>query len=71
MKDKLDKIRIELYGNGVFQGYVKSVSTANQKVISTPNKADAKTYGSPETAVKDTDKIMAMTHGALSCCIIN
>lgn len=67
MKDKLDKLRIELYGNGIFQGYVKSVSAANQKVKSTPNKVDAKTYSSFESAGRDAEKIMHITHGALIC----
>lgn len=70
MRDKLDKIRIELYGNGIFQGYVKSVSTSNQKVKSTMDKDDAKTYGSSITAGKDIEKIKRMTHGGLICNIV-
>jgi len=42
--DKLDRLRIELYGMGQFQGYLKSVSVANQRVYSTNNKYEAKTY---------------------------
>lgn len=70
MKNNLDKLRIELYGNGIFQGYVKSVSLAKNKVTSTNNKMDAKTYGKQSTAKEDVHKIMYLTSGALTCNII-
>ena len=67
MKNSLDKLRIELYGNGIFQGYVKSVSESKQHVTSTMNKMDAKTYSSMTTASKEIDKIANITRGNLIC----
>lgn len=59
--NKLDKLRIELYNNnGLFMGYIKSVSVARGKIISVKEKINAKTYAKQETAIKDcilTDKI--------------
>ena len=68
--DKLDRLRIELYGMGQFQGYLKSVSVANQRVYSTNNKYEAKTYAKKETAEKDADKIGRITCGGLDTRII-
>jgi len=70
MKNSLDKLRIELYGMGEFQGYLKSVSTANQKVYSTNNKYEAKTYAKRETAEKDADRVRRITCGGLDTRIV-
>ena len=67
MRDNLDKLRIELYGDGKFQGYLKSVSMANQNVKSTMNKMEAKTYSKEDTAYKDIEKISHITRGILIC----
>lgn len=67
MKNNLDKIRIELYGGGIFQGYVKSVSEAKQNVKSTMSKSDAKTYSNIELASREIDKISKITRGTMYC----
>ena len=66
MKNRLDALHVELYGNGQFQGYLKSVSTYYQKVESTPNKMEAKAYAKMETAQKDGELVRVLTHGALT-----
>ncbi len=68
--NNLDKLRIELYGMGQFQGYLKSVSMANQRVFSTNNKYDAKTYAKRETAEKDADRVGRITCGGLDTRIV-
>lgn len=65
MRDKLDKLRIEIYGNGIFQGYVKSVSESKQYLKSTMDKKDAKTYSSMIIASKEIDRIHNITRGTL------
>ena len=68
--DKLDRLRIELYGMGQFQGYLKSVSMANQRVYSTNSKYEAKTYAKRETAEKDADRVGRITCGGLDTRIV-
>lgn len=70
MKKSLDKLRIELYGMGKFQGYLKSVSVANQKVTPTNNKYEAKSYARRETALKDVDTIGRITCDTIICRIV-
>ena len=63
---------IELYSvDKKPQGYLKSVSIYHNKVLATPNINEAKTYAKVETANKDTGIIMALTHGALLCNVVN
>ena len=63
---KLDRLYIELYStDGVFLGYVKSVSQAKQKVLSANSKYAAKSYAKEATAKKDCELILGMTHGGL------
>ena len=68
MSNSLDKLHIELYStDGVFQGYLKSVSVFHQKVTSIPNKLDAKSYAKVETAEKDARLVDIITRGCLVC----
>lgn len=65
-RDKLDKLRIELYGtNGEYLGYAQSVSPARNKIEYTNMKAEAKTYAKKETAYKDCERILRITNGGL------
>ena len=66
-RNSLDKLHIELYIDGVFQGYAKHVSLANRKVDSTPDKMDALYFSTQQAANNVCDKIMNITHGCISC----
>ena len=63
MNNKHDKICIELYAGGMFQGFALHVSKTNQTVDSTPYKQDAKRYTSHKTAEKDIELIDYITKG--------
>jgi len=66
MANSLDKIHIELYSvDGIFQGYLKSVSVYYQKVTPINNIMEAKSYAKIETAHKDCELVGALTHGGL------
>lgn len=64
MNDR-DKIHIELYGNDIFQGYVKSVSVAKQKVESTYKLEEARPFASEYSALKCCTTIQEITNWAL------
>lgn len=66
MKSKQDKLRIELYANGQFQGYAKHISVYNNKVESTYSKEDAKVYSTAEKAQQDASLIALITKGCLT-----
>lgn len=68
-RSNLDKLHIELYTDGVFQGYAKHVSVANRKVDSTPNKIDALSFATQRAANNVCDKILNITHGCISCIV--
>lgn len=55
--NKLDKMRIVVYKNGVPVGYVKSVSYKNGTFTSTQDKMFAKTYSKQEKIMGDIDTI--------------
>ena len=63
--DKFDRMRIMLYGNGRFIGYLKSVSQTKGRVLSTQYKEDAKSYAKKTTADKDVEIVKMLTHGAI------
>ena len=65
MKDKSDKLVIELYGGGQFQGYLKHLSIANRHFDSTPYKQEAKAYAKVATANKDIEAVAILTNGAI------
>lgn len=65
-RNSLDKLHIELYSvDGIFQGYLKSISTYYNKVESTNNIAEAKPYAKQETAAKDCNLVGILTRGGL------
>lgn len=66
-KDRHDRIVIEIYGNGKFQGYLKSIGRTKNWFDSTNAKMNAKTYASLDTAKKDMERISVMTKGAVTC----
>ncbi len=66
MAKKYDSLRIEVYGDGKFQGWLKSVSTYNHAITSTTNKAEAKTYAKNDTAMKDAMLANQIVRGTLS-----
>lgn len=66
-KNSLDKLHIELYANGEFQGYAKHVSEVKRKVDSTTNKADALHFSTQRAANNVCDKILNITHGCIMC----
>ena len=49
---------------------MKIISVANQKVKSTVNKCDAKSYAKQETALKDVNTVGRITCGGLECRIV-
>lgn len=65
MTNKQDKMCIELYAGGIFQGYALHVSPTHCFVDSTPYKQDAKRYTSQKTAEKDLLNIDKITKGNL------
>ena len=65
MRGTVDSIRLELYADGEFQGYVKSVSKAKESVESTMSKYDSKPYSSQSAAEKDIKLIDEITRGNL------
>lgn len=61
-----DRLYIEIYSiDGMFLGYIKSVSMARLKVESTKSKFNAKSYAKRETAYKEKDRIEKITRGTL------
>lgn len=68
-RNNLDKLHIELYANGVFQGYAKHVSVANQKVESTQCKSDALSFSTQGAANNVCKKIVDITRGCLMCSV--
>lgn len=69
IRNNLDKLHIELYANGVFQGYAKHVSIANRKVESTMYKAEALSFSTQGAAKNICDKITNITKGCLTCVV--
>lgn len=55
MKNSFDKIRIVVMQNGAPVGYIKSMSYTNSKYSMTRDKAYAKTYSNPDSAMRDID----------------
>lgn len=62
--DKRDKLRIEVYADNQFQGYLQHMSKANRTFDTTSYLQEAKTYSSITTANKDITLISALTNGA-------
>ena len=63
-------IRIRLYGNGRFLGYLKSVSMKTQKIKSTDSYYEAKRFINLNLAKVDAENIGFLTHGGLDVEII-
>lgn len=68
-RNNLDKLHIELYANGVFQGYAKHVSVVNRKVQSTQHKVEALSFSTQGAANKICEKIDNITQGYLTCLV--
>lgn len=68
-RNNLGKLHIELYANGVFQGYAKHVSEANRKVEYTQYKDDALSFATDGAANRICDKIINITAGCLICSV--
>ena len=66
---KNDKLHIELYACGVFQGYAKHVSEAKQKIESTQYKSEALSFSTESAANRVCDKIINITDGCLMCSV--
>ena len=66
MNNKYDGLRLEIYANGQFQGWVKKISTFNNEVVPTTNKMEARTFAKMETADKYAKLAYQIVRGTLS-----
>ena len=70
--NKSNKLHIGLYNPylNTFEGYLKSVSVYHNKVSATNNIEEAKSYAKQETACRDGQLVVALTHGGINYKII-
>lgn len=62
---KSGRFYIGLYGGGAFQGYLKTISNTKQRVWSTHDLEEAKSYATEKTAKKNAELVEQITYGGL------
>ena len=56
--DEYDKLVLEVYDQGQFTGYLKSISVIKNKFTMTPYKGEAKKYAKQQTAEKEMKRLL-------------